>query len=151
MAIGRFEFFLKRGEVALDSIEDDRKKAIIEECIRFCKRKEHKDAVTLLYSVMRFEFNWLIGDGDPSEILEPVEDVAFVCNRKNTSIKAGAINDTLEITVTTSFECKLKDGITTLQVDQWLFDNGAYARGCVDGGWSYDGWDTCDIRIIGLK
>ena len=149
--LGVFEFYIKRGVINDEDIEEIEVKNIIDECKQLCLKQKNKEAVEKLYSILTFEMDWDNCDGDPSEILFKPESIDIKCNQKNSEIKLGVQNSNLMITAKVTFEAPINEGLEIDDVQQWLDDNSAYAAGYVDGGWSYLETDGDNLNIVSIK
>lgn len=151
MAKASLEFQIKRGVVDMDSIEEDDTKEIVEKCLKLCKAKKHEEAVELLLPLLSFEWIWGNCDGDPSDIFETVDDVAFDLSKKNSIVQVGESDGNLVITATVQFDAKIKKGVKEGEITEWLSDNSAYACGYVGAAWLYSESDGDNVWLTKLK
>lgn len=149
--LGVFEFYLKRGLVNKEDIEDSKIEKIIDECIQLCQKKNHKGAVSKLFPILEFEMDWENCDGDAGDILIDPKGLYFKCTEKNTTLKLGVDNSNLVISASVQFEAQVKDELELDEIQEWLDENSAYAAGYVSGGWSYFETDGDNLNIIKIR
>jgi hypothetical protein len=109
---------------------------------------KHEEAVKLLQPVMNFEWIWGNCDGDPSDLFENPDDVAFDLNNDNSIVKVGELDGSLVLTATVNFDLDVKDGVTEDQISEWLSDNSAYACGYIGSGWTYIESDGDNVWLV---
>lgn len=141
------EFYMKRGQVHLDDIEDEDDLTSINKTIELIKKERFEDAVKAL-PAMYFEWIPMNGDGDCTEVFESDEDFQIKLTPENSTIRVGYENDSLILTISVTFPMEVRDDIDAEQLSQWLDDNSMYACGYVGAGWSYDGDDGCTLHVI---
>lgn len=150
MQTAKLEFQIKRGIVNCDDL-DDEIKGLVSECLLLCLQKDYKSAVDLIMPIMAFEWYWGNCDGDPSDVFENPEDVAFDLNTNNCSVKVGEESGSLILTASVFFDLQVKDGSSLEEITEWLSDNSAYSCGYVGGGWIYVESDGDNVYVNSLN
>ena len=144
----KFEFNLTRGQVALDSIEENDVKRIVMEALNSVKKGNSKKAAHELFKLLKFEWSPQFGGGDPGEVFEgqaSLEGFSFPLTDQNSTVKCGIEEGQLLLSATVQFELSVKPGITKEEVRDWLDCNSMYACGYISGGWSYSATDGDNI------
>jgi hypothetical protein len=147
MSTMNFEFYMKRGQVHLDDIEEESDLASINKVIALIKDEKFEDAIEAL-PAMYFEWIPMNGDGDCSEVFESDEDFQIPLTQENSTVRVGYENESLILTISVTFPMGVKDDVDAEQLAEWLDDNSMYACGYVGAGWSYDGDDGCTLHVI---
>lgn len=142
-----FEFSMERGVVNADDMQEE-ETGNLKKCLDLCKEGRHEEAVTLLMSHIRFEWDWENCDGDVSEFLSESDPIDKQANTDNCALKVGVEDDHLVITATVLFEYSTDLEVDIEQFAEWLDDNSAYACGFVACGAGYDGAGGDKVQIV---
>lgn len=141
------EFYLKRGVIDIESIED----GAIRQAILYVKSLVQNSKLEMAIRSlppMSFEWIWSNGDGDPEDIFTDTEDINVALSASNSRIQLGVSDDELIISINVSFVVSLKDMVETYEVQDWLDTNSMVYAGFVSGGWSYTRDDGSGVRLL---
>ena len=141
------EFYLKRGVIDLESIDDDAIRQTILHVKSLVKNAEFDRAIGNLPPLF-FEWVWSNGDGDPEDCFSDIEDISVVLSASNSRIRLGVTDDDLIISINVSFVVSLKDNVEKNEVQEWLDLNSMVYAGFVSGGWSYHNDEGSGVRVV---
>jgi hypothetical protein len=141
------EFYLKRGVIDLESIEDDAIRRAILKVKSLVKNAEFETAIGNLPPLF-FEWVWSNVDGDPEEYFSDIEDINVVLSTSNSRIRLGLSDDNLIISINVSFAVSLKDTVEADELQEWLDASSMMYAGFVSGGWSYIKDEGCGVCVV---
>ena len=147
MSTMNLEFYMKRGQVNIDDIDDESNLESINNVIALVKQEKFKEAIESLPPLF-FEWIPMNGDGDCSEVFENTNDFQIELSPENSTVRVGYENESMLLTISVTFPMKVKDDVDPEQLADWLDDHSMYASGYVDAGWSYDGDDGRTLHVI---
>ena len=142
-----FEFYMKRGRVNIDDIDDETDLKSINNVISLVKQEKFEEAIESLPPLF-FEWIPMNGDGDCAEIFENTDDFKIDLTPDNSTIRVGYENESLLLTISVTFPMVVRDDMDAEQLEDWLDNNSMYACGYVGSGWSYDSDDGCTLHVI---
>ncbi len=143
----QLEFFLKRGVVDFDSIEEAVTKRAVESALSLVKLRNYEEAVAALPPIS-FEWSWSNGDGDPDELFEDVVDFELFLDPINSVVKVGEENGKLLLSINVIFTVEIREDIEKDAVQEWLDENSMDYAGYISGGWSYLSDDGSGVKVI---
>jgi len=141
------EFYLKRGVIDFESIEDDEiRRAILN--VKSLVQNARFDKAIANLPPLYFEWIWSNGDGDPEDYFSDIKDINVTLSASNSRIRLGVIDDDLIISVNVFFVVSLKNMVEKKEVQEWLDTSSMAYAGFVSGGWSYIGDDGSGVRVV---
>lgn len=143
----KLEFYLRRGVIDIESIEDDGVRQAVRNVKSFVQNADFNKALAIMPPIS-FEWVWSNGDGDPGDYFVNVEDFDFFLSSSNSRIRLGVADENLMISVNVQFLVVVKDSINHDEVQEWLDTNSMVYAGFVSGGWPYVADDGSGIRVV---
>ncbi len=141
------EFYIKGAVANMEDAEDKRKERT---ALKLLKQQKHRKAIKAL-GPMKFEWIWMNGDGDPTELFERTDDIEFPLNSRNAKVKIGEFRRCVSLTISVKFELNPRKGVSKKQTQKWLNDNSMFFWGYVDGGWGYHQDDGGGLTVLATR
>ena len=143
------EFQFKRGVVNTADLEEESQE-IHDHCLELVRQGKDQSCVEYLLPKMSFEWSWMNGDGDSSELFESADDIYYECSEENTVLKVGEEDGALVLTVACQFSVNMGDDLTADDLQGWLDENSMYACGYVAADWSYASSDGDNVQVVSV-
>lgn len=150
MTKATLEFYMKRGMVNLDDVDDQADMDRLEQAIKFSSEGKHEEALRALPEMF---FEWIPsnGDGDVTEVFANGDDFKFYLDSNNSTIRAGVQDGNLVLTISVNFEMELNQEMEEDELAGWLDDNSMYFCGYVGNGWTYHSDDGCTLNVLSVE
>ena len=150
MAKAILEFYMKRGLVNIEDVDEQDVLECLKAAIKLSSAGEHEKAVNALPQLF---FEWIPsnGDGDTSEVFSSSEDFKFDLDANNSSVRTGVQNGNLLLTISVKFEMDLIKSMAEEELSDWLNDNSIYFCGYAGNGWLYHSDDGCNLSVLRIE
>lgn len=150
MAKATLEFYLKRGVVNLEDVDNPDDLSKLSESIDLASTNKHEEAVLHLPQMF---FEWIPsnGDGDPAEVFTNSNDFKIDLTPKNSTVRIGAQDGQLVLTISVKFEMELDHLMTEEDLSTWLDENSMYFCGYVGNGWTYYSDDGSSLSVLSVN
>ena len=140
----KFQWQMKRTEIDESSSELPETTSQLQRVRALLRQDKHAEAVRILPKIV-FEFNLDSCDSNWRDIF--LQD-GITVDVKEEDISIGLINDTMVLTINVYFDLPTISGISSMEVSEWLDQNGGWFAGGAVADWEYGGGDGGHLIVI---
>ena len=140
-------YYLKRGVIDFNSIEDEASRQRVNNALALIGIGKYEEAVAVLPPIS-FEWTWANGEGEPDDCFVKHDDVDLLLTTDNSKIRVGEEDGHLIISASVVFTVHPLSNLDKNDVQNWLDENSMDYAGYISGGWSYLSDDGSGVQVI---